>query len=186
MKRLIATVLSVSLALGLGACGASETDSASSGATTTAAATSSDITSKDKTVYLMKPEDTRTQTFYYVGDSDVPYVSLADWGERMTYVMANHAYKDQHITFALEYSKEGNVGTLKRTDGDPYTMVCDCDADTITFIDYDAFVRPEDDRVLLDVLGADDPHSEEDTSLFQRTNGSYERYGAELVLGLAS
>ena len=188
MRRFIATALSVTLALGLGACGTTgaDADAASSGGGAATAA-ASDVTSKEKTVYLVKPDDTRTSTFYYVGDSDVPYVSLSDWGELMTYLMKTHVYKDQHITFALEYSKEGNVGTLTRTDGDPYTMVCDCDAGTITFVDYDAFVRPEDDRVLLDVLTADDPHEDEDgASLFRRAKGSYERYGDELVLDLKS
>ena len=49
-----------------------------------------EITSKDMTFYLYGVEDTRTQPVYFVGDSDVPYLSLEDWGELMTYLMKEH------------------------------------------------------------------------------------------------
>ena len=146
-----------------------------------------EITSKDMTFYLYGVDDTRMQPVYFVGDSDVPYLSLEDWGELMTYLMKEYINKDQNITFGLSFSKDGETGTLTRTDGDPYTMTVDCAADTITFVDYDAFVLPEADRVLLDVLDSDSPHSEEETGLFSRVSGSsYERYGDEVVLDLGA
>ena len=146
-----------------------------------------EITSKDMTFYLCGVEDTRTQPVYFVGDSDVPYLSLEDWAELMTYLMKTYIHDGQNVTFDLSFSKEGATGTLTRTDGDPYTMTVDCAADTITFVDYDAFVRPEADRVLLDILDADSPHSEEETGLFRRISGSsYERYGDEVVLDLGA
>ena len=88
-----------------------------------------EITSKDMTFYLSSVDDTRTHPVYFVGDSDVPYISLADWAELMTYLMKTYINKDQNITFDLSFSKEGETGTLTRTDGDPYTMTVDCAAD---------------------------------------------------------
>ncbi len=34
------------------------------------------ITSKDMTYYLCRIDDTRTMPVYFIGDSDVPYISL--------------------------------------------------------------------------------------------------------------
>ena len=140
------------------------------------------IAKKDMTFYLCKAEDTRTLPVYFMGDSDVPYLSLADWSELYTYLMQNYLYEGQNVSFDLAFSMEGDIGTLTRKDGDPYTMVVNCAADTITFVDYDAFIRPEADRVLVDVLDSDNKHSDDDVSLFRRTSDSYERYGDQVVL----
>ena len=140
------------------------------------------ITKKDMTVYLTKAEDHRTLPVYFMGDSDVPYLSLADWAELYTYLMRTYINAGQNIGFELAFSMEGDTGTLTRKDGLPYTMAVDCTDDTITFVDYDAFIRPEADRVLIDVLESDDPHSEDDMTLFRRTADSYERYGDQVIL----
>ena len=140
------------------------------------------IAKKDMTVYLTKAEDQRTLPVYFMGDSDVPYLSLADWAELYTYLMRTYINEGQNIGFELAFSMEGDTGTLTRKDGLPYTMTVDCAADTITFVDYDAFILPEADRVLIDVLESDDPHSEDDLTLFRRTADSYERYGNQVIL----
>ena len=120
---------------------------------------------------------------YFVGDSDVPYISLEDWAELYPYLLKTYVHKgDEELEYGLAYTRDGNVGTLSRTDGDPYTMTVDCDEDTITFFDYDAFIRLEADRVLIDILEADSSHSDEEISLFRRAEGCYERYGDPLVL----
>ena len=141
------------------------------------------VTAKDMTWYLCDVNDTRTQPVYFIGDSDVPYISLEELAELYPYLLKTYVHKgDEELEFGLSYSRDGEVGTLMRTDGDPYTMTVDCDADTITFFDYDAFIRLEADRVLIDVLEADSSHSDEEISLFRRAPGSYERYGDPLVL----
>lgn len=190
MKKILIVLLTIAMLVSAGgsvfaADGAGEkNDLPASGQTDEAAA---GITSKDMTFYLNGLDDTRNQPVYFVGDSDVPYLSLEDWAELMTYLMKTYIHKDQNITFDLRFSMEGGTGTLTRTDGDPYTMTVDCAADTITFVDYDAFIRPEADRVLLDVLDADSPHSEEETGLFKRlSESSFERYGDEVVLDLGA
>ena len=140
------------------------------------------ITSKDMTFYLCKIEDTRTLPVYFIGDSDVPYLSLKDWGEMYSYVMRTYVDKGDDPQYGLAFSIIGETAALTRTDGDPYPMTVDCAADTITFYDFDAFFRLEADRVLIDVLEADNPHSDDQKSLFLRTAGSYQRYGDEVVL----
>ena len=142
-----------------------------------------EVTSKDMKYYLCSEDDTRTNPVYFVGDSDVPYISLEDWAELYPYLLKNYVHLgDEELEYGLSYTREGNVGTLSRTDGDPYTMTVDCDADTITFYDYDAFQRLEADRALIEILDADSSHSDEEISLFRRAPGSYERYGDPLVL----
>ena len=144
------------------------------------------VSSKDMDFYLIHKDDVQTKTVYFIGESDVPYMSLADFGELYTYLLKTYVNKGQNISFGLSYSQDGQTGTLTRTDGDPFTMTVDCDADTITFLDYDAFIRPEADRVLLDVLEADNPHGDDDVKFFRRAEGSYERYGDQVVLDAGS
>ncbi len=140
------------------------------------------ITSKDMTFYVCKIDDTRTLPVYFIEDSDVPYVSLEDWGELYSYILKTYVDKGSDPQYALNFSIDGQTAVLARKDGDPYTMTVDCFEDTITFLDFDAFVRLEADRVLLDVLEADNSHSDEAKSLFRRTEGSYERFGDEVVI----
>ena len=142
------------------------------------------ITSSEMTFYLCNPNDTRTMSVYFMDESDVPYMSLEDWGGLYTYVLRNYAHKGQDISFELHFSMEGDVGTLSREDG--YPMIVDCASNTITFWDYDAFIRPEDERVLIDILPVDNPHTDEEQNLFRRTNLSYERYGDPVVLDLSA
>ena len=151
----------------------------------TFAAKSPKISSKEMPVYLFEMQNKVNAPVYFIGDSDVPYFSLEDCGELYTHFMKNIFHQNQNISFELKFSKKGEVGTLTRVDGDPYTMTVDCAADKITFLDYDAFIRPDESRVLIDVLSADDPRSDDDVNFFKRTPNSYERYGDELVLDLA-
>lgn len=143
------------------------------------------ITSKEMPRYFISAENKEMNTVYFIGNSDVPYLSLADCGEIFSVLMRNVIHEDDNINFGLSFSKNGETGILTRTDGDPYTMTVDCAADTITFWDYDAFVRPDEKRVLLDVLSVGDPKSDDDMNFFKRTDHSYERYGNSLILNLA-
>lgn len=109
------------------------------------------ITSKEMPFYFITPENKVTNTVYFIGNSDVPYLSLKDCGEMLTLLMKDIIHEGENINFGLKFSQNGQTGTLTRTDGDPYTMTVDCAADKITFWDYDAFVRPDEGRVLLEV-----------------------------------
>lgn len=139
----------------------------------------SDIKYSEVPFYFLDTEKTGDLNVFFIGDSDVPYVSLADWTEILTMVM-KVAYMDMGLSFRLKYTPEGQTGILTREDN--YTMVVDCEKDTITFLDYDAFLRPEENRNLVDMLTAADSMDEKPT-LFQRiAEFSYDRYGKELVL----
>lgn len=195
MRKTISIILALAITISLSACDVYLQGAGTAPAIEEKAASDDNahaepvvITSKDMTWYMCDMEDTRTQPVYFVGDSDVPYVSLEDLAELYPYLMKNYIHVgNDEIEYGLSYSRDGNTGTLTRTDGDPYPMTVDCDSDTITFFDYDAFIRLQSDRVLIDVLDADSSHSDEEISLFRRVpEGSYERYGDPLVLDAGS
>lgn len=142
------------------------------------------ITSKEINFYFLDDKTFGKNFVYFIGDSDVPYLSLKNCGEIFTQFQKNIFHKDENISFDLKFTKNGEIGTLTRTDGDPYTMIVDCAADKITFMDYDAFVRPDSSRVLLDILSVGNSGSDDEVIFFKRTNHSYERYGDELILDL--
>ena len=142
------------------------------------------IRSENMSFYIYDLEDVKTYPIYFMGDSDVPYFSLADWAALMNYLMHSYVKKDQNISFELSFSMEDNTGVLTREDG--YPAYFDCDKDFIYFWDYDAFQRPDKGRVLIDILGVDNPASDEDAQYFQRCTGSYERYGRDVKVDLAS
>ena len=141
------------------------------------------ITEKELPVYFLDPEIKDTMSVYFIGDSDVPYVSLEDWAELYTDMIGDYDY-DTHetVTLLFDYSIDGDIAVLTRKDGEPYTMEVDCEKDTITFFDYDAFVRPNENAVLMDIVSGEDSKNDGDHVLFRRVPGSYERYGDELVL----
>ena len=127
--------------------------------------------------YFVTADNEADAPVYFVGDADVPYVTLRAWAEIMEVLFGG-----EDKQFAMDYSIEGDVGILTREDG--YTARFDTEDDTISFIDYDAFVRPNEERVIIDLLSVDNPAPDGDKGLFRRTDGSYERYGESLVLDL--
>ena len=143
----------------------------------TASADGPQISEKELTFYLGDPEMSQTGPVYFAGDSDVPYLALSDWADLMTMLLAqNEAY---NVTCTID----GETGTLTREDG--YTAVFDAAEDTITFEDFDAFMRPDSTKVIIDVLSADNPSPDGDKSFFRRLDSSYERYGSILTLKLS-
>ncbi len=170
MKRTLSLILALCMAFSLLTCGVNA-----------AAAKNQTITKKELPFYLADPEEERTFEVYYVGYSDVPYVTLRQWGEFMTFLQSELHTNE---TYALAYTSIGDKGVLTREDG--YTMTCDCTKDTITFFDYDAFRRNNPNGLLIDVLSVDDPQGDEAPNLFKRCDGSYERYGDMLTLDLAA
>ena len=182
MKKLISLTLALVMHLSIFACGTiAFGESASSDVNKP-----SEIHKKEMTFYLCDLNDTHVQSVYFIGDSDVPYISLEDWGELYPYLLKTYIDTSAHLEYGLAFSMAGEIAALTRTDGAPYSMTVDCAADTITFYDYDAFIRHEDDRVLIDILEEASAHSEEEKSLFRRTSDSYERYGDEVILDLGA
>ena len=89
------------------------------------------IRSENMSFYLNDLEDVKTYPVYFMGDSDVPYFSLADWAALMNYLMHSYVKKDQNISFELSFSMEDNTGVLTREDG--YPAYCDWAQDLIYF-----------------------------------------------------
>ncbi len=184
MIRPVSILLAVAILTGLTACNVPV--KVSTVESNEADTETPEITSKEMTYYLCTAEDTRKMPVYFCGDSDVPYISLEDWAELFPYLMHTYIYEDRSISYELDCSFDGNTGTLMRTDTDAYTMTVDCDADTITFDDYDAFVRPGEGRSMVDTLPAGGASTEESMELFKRARGSYERFGNPLTVDLSS
>ena len=129
---------------------------------------------------FFEPETGAEGSVYFIGDSDVPYVSLKDWGEILSEVMTAAIFGNQGISYKLEYSAEGETGTLKKENG--CTLTVDCEKDTITFMDFDDFIRPGEKWGLIDMLATADS-TEDKPTLFRRfTDFCYDRYGKEFVL----
>ena len=81
----------------------------------------------------------------------------------------------------LTFSMAGSVGTLSRSSG--YSVDFDCDADTIHFLDYDAFMRRYDDTFMMDMIdGVQSVDEDGNVRYFARSANSYERYGKEVVI----
>ena len=82
--------------------------------------------------------------------------------------------------YSLTFSKEDNVGVLTREDF--YYVTFDCDTDVIDFWDYDAFMRLASGQFLIDMLGSGINTDSDDIHYFRRNEGSYERYGKEVII----
>ncbi|MBQ3701411.1 MAG: hypothetical protein II885_01495 [Oscillospiraceae bacterium] len=167
-KTILSLALVLAMLLSLGCTGLS------------AYADSSALTQKEMTFYICNVEDAQTWPVYFPADSDVPYISLRDWAVLMPYIVHTYVREGDVCTFELTYSMAGKTGALTREDG--YFAEFDCVNDTILFEDYDAFLRGDSTKVLIDVLGADDPTPGQDAQFFRRTAGSYERYGDSVLL----
>ena len=172
------------------------------------------ITEKTLTFYYDDPSVSQEHTVYFIGDSDVPYLSLADWETVMfgpdtedgqadadaepaadseepaadseepaansAEAEADAAQPDGDLTFSME----GNAATL--TQPDRYTVTFDCDADTIYFLDFDAFMRPSSANFLIDMMGTNfDIQPDGTANYFGRLKNSYERYGKEVTINAA-
>ena len=122
-----------------------------------------------------------TQLFFFDGVDDLPWLDIEEMGdllslfERMVY-----GKKD----FRLTYEQDGAKYTLTRENG--FYMVLDCEANTITFNDYNGFLKdPSPENSLLDQLSFSGFNASGDAELFQRDSlSSFDRYGELMVLDL--
>ena len=151
------------------------------------------VSTREMDFYVGDPDTVMQIPVSFIGDSDVPCMAMEDWAELMTAIFGDDADDEEDgeaqaesdaQSYSLTASFENHTGTLTREDG--FWASFDCEKDQIVFLDYDAFVRRNEGRLLIDVLSIDDPRSKDDVSLFRRSEGSYERYGDMLTLDLAA
>jgi len=90
---------------------------------------------------------------------------------------------DENCAYQLSFSMEDGIGILTREDGFPAYF--DPEYDMISFPNYDAFLRRNDNRLLIDILNVDEPAPNEDAKYFHRSEGSYELFGKTVTLNLA-
>ena len=172
MNRVLTLLLAILMLVSLGVCAVAEE-------------TENDdilLMEKDMDFYMGDLEEVEKHTIYFPEDSDVPYLSLRDWADIMTRLLRMIA-DDENYAYRLDFSMDDGVGILTRENG--YSASFDPEYDVISFLDYDAFLRPSDDRLLIDILSMDEPRPNKEEKYFHRGEGSYERYGRTVTMNLA-
>ena len=135
--------------------------------------------------YIASVEDTTTEPIpltFVNGVSDLPYMDLESWAELVSELFVDGLDLSD---YQLAFTSDGSVATLTRENG--YTMTVDAEKDTISFVDYNSFLRRDsEDTMLIDILSASGFNEEGENSLFQRNRqASFDRYGREITINLA-
>ncbi len=104
------------------------------------------IETRTMNFYYDDPDTTMPVEVHFIDGSDVPYLALSDWAAVMCGPWDDAAGDMIVSTFSMA----GNVGTLTRPDG--FYVEFDCDADTVHFLDYDAFMRNNGDAFMMDMI----------------------------------
>ena len=98
------------------------------------------VTEKTKPLYLNGFDNKEDLNVYFVNETGIPFVSIDTIPHLLDGILeGDHIY---------EVSKDnGSVVIITRKDS-PFTAEFDFDEDTITFLDYDAFMRFENDALV--------------------------------------
>lgn len=145
------------------------------------------ITDRTVDFYYGDLEFSEPRTVCFVDDSDVPYLALSLWEDLLQAYIRADSYGAKVIEnggLRFAFSMAGNTGVLTREDG--YTAAFDCDADTIHFMDFDAFLRLNSSDFLIEMVGSLHSVPEGPVRYFQRSGASYQRYGREVTVDAAN
>ena len=125
--------------------------------------------------------------FHSVGSNESIKLCFADEGRDIPYLdidtavslmeRVNHEIIEDK-NYALTTSAQGAVVTITREN--QYPMQIDCDKDTISFYDFDAFFVPSWTSTVIDVLQPDTVFD----GLILSEENSYSRFGSEVVFDL--
>ena len=99
------------------------------------------VTEKTMPLYVDGFDNMEDMKVYFVNETGVPYVSIDLFPHLLDEIL-----EGDHI-YEVSKDDEGSVVTITRKDS-PYTAEFDFDDDTITFLDYDAFLRFENDALV--------------------------------------
>ncbi|WP_029318796.1 S41 family peptidase [Butyrivibrio sp. AE3004] len=133
---------------------------------------------KETQVYLMSAEKIPVKiNLCFKDGGDVPYVSLDDWVEFYTMIMAG----SDGDTVKLSIEKDGDKVTLNRDFGDNmvYPMDFDFKADTIHLMDYNVFFSEDKNTSLIPLMGMDEGY-------VKTAENSNEMAGDEITFDLSS
>jgi len=145
------------------------------------------LTERTVEFYYGDPETSEPRTVYFVEGSDVPYLALSGWQDLVRAYLGLDSYTAQVIEsggLSFAFSMAGNTGVLTREDG--YTAAFDCDADTLRFLDYDAFLKLSSGDYLTEMVGSLQSSPDGPVRYLQRADTSYQRYGSEVVIDAAA
>ena len=148
--------------------------SSSTGAGSDAADVTTPYSVEEKTLplYLDGADNKEDLSVYFVNETGVPYVSIDKLVEVLNEILeGDHEYA---------ISKDDTVVTITRKEG-PFTAEFDFDGDTITFLDYDAFMRFENDAIVS--FGGISEFTDLFKSVDKLTN---DRYGKTMCFDLKS
>lgn len=168
VKRLIAMLLVFAMLAGVPAPGLAEGDL---------------IRKRAVTVYLggMDAWYNSLPLYFMDGVNDLPWIELRDWCDFANFISAQF-FGD--TGYHLECLSNGELVTLARENG--YTLEVDFSDDSLTFLDYDAFLHASGDSALLDLLSETGFNERGEAQLFQRVpQSAYDRYGRQIVIYLS-
>ncbi|ORT98836.1 hypothetical protein D081_2370 [Anaerovibrio sp. JC8] len=124
----------------------------------------------------MEPENKGEVDLFFVdGVKDVPYITV----ETAKDILVSNVRKLDAPDYDLTVKKDGEKITLSRETYYPVTF--DCEADTITFWDYDAFMTSNPNATLMDLVAVSGFNDKGEAELFQRTDTSFQLYGETIT-----
>ena len=140
-KRLMKTVSLLLVTTMLTGCNVNISPPAAGDVDTAVNAKEYSITEKILPLYYGEIDNKEDLTVYFVNDTGVPYISI----DILPHLL-DKALDGMH-QFELSKNEDGAAVTVTRK-GTPFTAEFDLNEDTITFLDYDAFLKYEDDALV--------------------------------------
>ncbi|MCR5082412.1 MAG: S41 family peptidase [Parasporobacterium sp.] len=115
---------------------------------------------------------------FFDGINDIPYISMEDAKDIMISLFITIGENN----YDLEYEVVDNVVVLTRENG--FIATVDFDDNTIGFLDYDAFLRINDSKDLIDIVSFSGYNEYGEAHLFKRSDSSFEIYGNDVQFDL--
>ena len=139
----------------------------------------------EKTVPFYLDEEDTMDLVFLDGVTDIPYVKVGtveQFMEKICNIISNSKYQKQD--YDLNVTASGDRVLMTRENG--YPMILDFDKDTISFVDYDAFLRTTSEGNIMDFIESNGFDVEGRPAYFQILSSSSERYGRALTMDLGA
>ncbi len=135
------------------------------------------VEEKTTPLYFGDAEDVNEFELAFMdGAEDIPYVSVDVFRDMYVMLLTGLGHPAADLTI----EKDGETVTMTRESG--YPMVIDFAEDTLTFMDYDAFLKEEEAQPLMDVITVTGFNDAGEPEYFSLNDTSYERYGDMVTL----
>ena len=143
------------------------------------------VTQQELPLYVMSPEYSFPVTVaFFDGQTDIPYISVENLRDLLVNVYGDPENPDS--SYQVTLLTNGDRVTLQRENG--YAMHLDFDTGTISFWDYDAFLRQSSEGTVMKSTGITLPTEDAagQPAFFQILDSSSERYGKALTMNLSA